>query len=278
MLTFALSLQVEQDIYRKEGVQIDRIDFIDNQQCLDLLESHKPPGILRLLDEEDRMSRASDEHLLTRMLESFGKDFVKNKTIKISDLRRRESSPLRSLSHLLDMSAPPPTRQRPVTMSAPGNTPSPARSRSPTDFVKFTSGTTLRTPSRTKVSFGSPQNPSDTQGYNPCFRRMLKKADAFMVRHYAGDVEYCVSGFLHKNRDRLHQSIADLICTSNNDLLAELFSDESFTTEVKSEPVSMDAAALKSAERYATVRRSSKKRSSVHDLKVCVCLEVLCEG
>lgn len=54
-------LKEEQMIYEKEGLNLKKIDFIDNQDCLDLLET-KGVGIFDLLDEESRLPKPSAQH------------------------------------------------------------------------------------------------------------------------------------------------------------------------------------------------------------------------
>jgi myosin V len=50
--------KLEQEVYLKEGIVWNMIDFYDNQPCIDLIEAKL--GILDLLDEECRMPNGSD--------------------------------------------------------------------------------------------------------------------------------------------------------------------------------------------------------------------------
>ena len=62
---------MEQAEYEREGIQWSFNDFPDNQDCLTLIESRKPEGILSMLDDEchnpsgtDKVSKgASIQHL-----------------------------------------------------------------------------------------------------------------------------------------------------------------------------------------------------------------------
>lgn len=54
-------LKEEQNIYAKEGLGLRKIDFIDNQDCIDLLEG-KSTGIFDLLDEESKLPKSSYMH------------------------------------------------------------------------------------------------------------------------------------------------------------------------------------------------------------------------
>lgn len=58
--------EVEQDEYAKEGIDWSRIEFNDNQPCLDLIESSST-SLLSLLDEECLMPRGSDQSLLRKL-------------------------------------------------------------------------------------------------------------------------------------------------------------------------------------------------------------------
>uniref|UniRef100_A0AAX7UA02 Myosin IHa n=1 Tax=Astatotilapia calliptera TaxID=8154 RepID=A0AAX7UA02_ASTCA len=54
-------------------------------------------------------------------------------------------------------------------------------------------------------------------------RKTLERGD-FRLLHYAGEVTYCVVGFLDKNNDLLYRNIKDLMCQSKNDIVKECFS------------------------------------------------------
>nr|XP_057928076.1 unconventional myosin-Ih isoform X2 [Doryrhamphus excisus] len=53
-------------------------------------------------------------------------------------------------------------------------------------------------------------------------RRTLERGD-FRLLHYAGEVTYCVVGFLDKNNDLLYRNIKDLICQSKNAIVRQCF-------------------------------------------------------
>jgi len=57
-------MQGEQEEYVREGIQWSYVDFVDNQDCLDLLEgSPSAPalGVFPLIDEANRIARATSE-------------------------------------------------------------------------------------------------------------------------------------------------------------------------------------------------------------------------
>ncbi|XP_055080387.1 unconventional myosin-Ih isoform X2 [Periophthalmus magnuspinnatus] len=54
-------------------------------------------------------------------------------------------------------------------------------------------------------------------------RKTLERGD-FRLLHYAGEVTYCVVGFLDKNNDLLYRTIKDLMCQSKNAIIQECFS------------------------------------------------------
>ncbi|XP_028269122.1 unconventional myosin-Ih [Parambassis ranga] len=54
-------------------------------------------------------------------------------------------------------------------------------------------------------------------------RKTLERGD-FRLLHYAGEVTYCVVGFLDKNNDLLYRNIKDLMCHSKNAIVRECFS------------------------------------------------------
>ncbi|XP_053181207.1 unconventional myosin-Ih [Scomber japonicus] len=54
-------------------------------------------------------------------------------------------------------------------------------------------------------------------------RKTLERGD-FRLLHYAGEVTYCVVGFLDKNNDLLYRNLKDLMCQSKNAIVRECFS------------------------------------------------------
>ncbi|VDL74370.1 unnamed protein product [Nippostrongylus brasiliensis] len=54
-------LKQEQELYADEGLNVPRIEYSDNHDCIELFEK-KPSGLLDLLDEESRMPRPSPQH------------------------------------------------------------------------------------------------------------------------------------------------------------------------------------------------------------------------
>lgn len=63
--------KLEQDVYVKEGIEWTKIDFYDNQPCIDLIEAKL--GILDLLDEECRVPNGSDEGWAQKLVTTCGK-------------------------------------------------------------------------------------------------------------------------------------------------------------------------------------------------------------
>uniref|UniRef100_A0AAR2LIR7 Unconventional myosin-VI n=1 Tax=Pygocentrus nattereri TaxID=42514 RepID=A0AAR2LIR7_PYGNA len=54
-------LKEEQELYQKEGLGVNEVKYVDNQDCIDLVEA-KLVGILDILDEENRLPQPSDQH------------------------------------------------------------------------------------------------------------------------------------------------------------------------------------------------------------------------
>ncbi|KAI9333528.1 P-loop containing nucleoside triphosphate hydrolase protein [Zopfochytrium polystomum] len=73
-------LHVLRGKYRKEGIAWQTIEFLDNLECLELIEV-KPIGILALLDEEAKVPKGSDESWLEKLNKQHEKHkfFVKPK-------------------------------------------------------------------------------------------------------------------------------------------------------------------------------------------------------
>ncbi|XP_026680288.1 myosin heavy chain 95F [Diaphorina citri] len=59
-------LKDEQELYQREGLHVKKIDFVDNQDCIDLIEA-KGSGIFSLLDEESKLPRHTSEHFTSEV-------------------------------------------------------------------------------------------------------------------------------------------------------------------------------------------------------------------
>ncbi|XP_050441018.1 myosin heavy chain 95F isoform X1 [Adelges cooleyi] len=59
-------LKEEQMLYEREGLAVKKIEFVDNQDCIDLIESRNG-GIFNLLDEESKLPKQSSEHFTTEV-------------------------------------------------------------------------------------------------------------------------------------------------------------------------------------------------------------------
>ncbi|SCV05538.1 LANO_0H09692g1_1 [Lachancea nothofagi CBS 11611] len=57
---------------------------------------------------------------------------------------------------------------------------------------------------------------------SPKFKRS-KKDKCFVMKHYAGDVEYNVEGWLSKNKDPLHANLLQVLSNSSNELISGFF-------------------------------------------------------
>ncbi|KAK5966783.1 Myosin motor domain-containing protein [Trichostrongylus colubriformis] len=62
-------LKQEQELYAKEGLNVPKIEYCDNLDCIELFEK-KPSGLLDLLDEESRLPRPSPQHYTMAAYES----------------------------------------------------------------------------------------------------------------------------------------------------------------------------------------------------------------
>jgi len=59
-------LKDEQELYVKESIKFKEVEYVDNQDCIDLIEA-KTTGILFLLDEESKVPKASDENFTDKL-------------------------------------------------------------------------------------------------------------------------------------------------------------------------------------------------------------------
>jgi len=72
--TFVFKL--EEAEYTREGISWSFVDFPDNQDCLDLIEGRKPPGILAILDDECGNPSGNDKNFVARIYKAFLGDQV----------------------------------------------------------------------------------------------------------------------------------------------------------------------------------------------------------
>ncbi|KAK0465528.1 P-loop containing nucleoside triphosphate hydrolase protein [Desarmillaria tabescens] len=100
----------------------------------------------------------------------------------------------------------------------------------------------------------------------------------FLVRHYAGDVMYNVSGMTDKNKDSLIKDLLDLVASSTNQFLQTLFPDRPDPNSKKRPPTAGDrikasAGALvdnlmKAKPSYIrTIKPNQNRSSSEYDVK-----------
>ena len=62
--------KLEQEEYKKEGINVSEVTFIDNQPCLDLI-SKRPIGLLALLDEETSIPKGTDKTFIQKIATKF---------------------------------------------------------------------------------------------------------------------------------------------------------------------------------------------------------------
>ncbi|KAK0233583.1 P-loop containing nucleoside triphosphate hydrolase protein [Armillaria fumosa] len=110
---------------------------------------------------------------------------------------------------------------------------------------------------------------------NPHFEA---RGSQFLVRHYAGDVMYNVSGMTDKNKDSLVKDLLDLVASSTNQFLQTLFPDRPDPNSKKRPPTAGDrikasAGALvdnlmKAKPSYIrTIKPNQNRSSSEYDVK-----------
>ncbi|XP_077987827.1 myosin-VIIa-like [Glandiceps talaboti] len=73
--------KLEQAEYEREGIKWHHIQFVDNQETLDLL-AFKPMNIIALIDEESRFPKGTDKTMLNKLTQQHGKNkfFIRGKS------------------------------------------------------------------------------------------------------------------------------------------------------------------------------------------------------
>lgn len=64
-------LKNEQELYKKEGLNVPEIRFVDNQDCIDLIES-KTNGVFHILDEESKLPKPEFGHFTHSVHKNLG--------------------------------------------------------------------------------------------------------------------------------------------------------------------------------------------------------------
>ena len=134
----------EQDIYLKEAIKVQPVEYRDNQDCIDLIEKARQ-GILPILDEECRMPKGSDTTFAQKLHAKHSK-------------HPRFAAP--KMGH---------------------------------------SG---------KKGHGNLGGAGD-----------FTKDEAFIVKHFAGNVTYCVDGFKTKNMEPINEDLVALMGKSDVELM-----------------------------------------------------------
>ncbi|XP_056632356.1 myosin heavy chain 95F isoform X2 [Diorhabda sublineata] len=67
-------LKAEQELYKREGLNVPEIQFVDNQDCIDVIET-KNNGILTLLDEESKLPKPSYTHFTEEIHKIWSKEY-----------------------------------------------------------------------------------------------------------------------------------------------------------------------------------------------------------
>jgi myosin-6 len=67
-------LKDEQELYVKESIKFKEVEFVDNQDCIDLIEAPKT-GILSILDDVSRMPKANDTQFAEKLHSVHAKHF-----------------------------------------------------------------------------------------------------------------------------------------------------------------------------------------------------------
>ncbi|KAK0416370.1 hypothetical protein QR680_012444 [Steinernema hermaphroditum] len=92
-------LKQEQELYEREGLDVPKIEYSDNQDCIDLFEM-RPSGLLEMLDEESKLPCPTPQHFTAAVHQTHGTHFRltaprKSKLIENRKLRDDEGFMIR---------------------------------------------------------------------------------------------------------------------------------------------------------------------------------------
>lgn len=73
-----------------------------------------------------------------------------------------------------------------------------------------------------KKSVSGPLSPSAGEAKLVAYAKPRYGGDSFIIKHFAGDVEYSIEGFIIKNNDSLQDDIMEVLMTSTNDFIKNI--------------------------------------------------------
>ncbi|GAV29257.1 hypothetical protein PMKS-002739 [Pichia membranifaciens] len=89
--------------------------------------------------------------------------------------------------------------------------------------------------------------------------RANKLRDGFLIKHYAGNVDYSVDGWLNKNKDPLSASMIELLSNSNDTFVSDLFNSGSLEINATDSPLK-DSSPRKKTGMFRTVAKRHKEQ------------------
>lgn len=63
----------EQELYKREGLFVPEVSFVDNQDCINLIETKN--GILNILDEESKLPKPSYSHFTSEIHKQWANEY-----------------------------------------------------------------------------------------------------------------------------------------------------------------------------------------------------------
>ena len=96
----ARTLKDEMELYAKEGLNVKTVDYVDNQDMIELIETPRT-GILDILDEEMKLPKPLDSHFAEQLHEKHHKNFrfQQPRTSKIQKYRAKRNEEAFILRH-----------------------------------------------------------------------------------------------------------------------------------------------------------------------------------
>ncbi|CAG2163263.1 unnamed protein product, partial [Oppiella nova] len=241
--------KLEQEEYNIETINWQHIEFVDNQEALDLIAA-KPMNIMALIDEESKFPKGTDFTLLNKLHKTHGSNtnYLKPKSdinqsfglnhfagIVFYDTRgfleKNRDTFNADLVQLIQVSKNKFLQSLFTHEFGMGND---TRKKAPTLSAQFKKSldSLMRALSQCHPFFIRCIKPNETKkpmthGSNTNY--LKPKSDinqSFGLNHFAGIVFYDTRGFLEKNRDTFNADLVQLIQVSKNKFLQSLFTHE----------------------------------------------------